>query len=536
MDPNAMEAKIAKTEQSIKKLEKHLTNRTCPISLQYSAKPNITPDIIFHREVRVIKQRAQRSLVQALTSFHKRRLESQRKRASSVLSASTNKHVNRQPLKRMHSSNIVNNNDEIASLRNDVPDLKELINTLVNKNDGCYNSVFSDSKNPVFHNSKSKTKTTRRKERRITLKSRRSTKERETNEKFLNNLSDNQLTDSQVSVLSKGLKFIPTPVTIETIIRRQLLRDFEQFARRMRLQYIFHGQNNEPHPFLVKSNWMPPVQPSVALESYLENVKAQLAEITVTKPRNNLSRDEIMAIFELKNNSAINLKKADKGTTTVIMNKTEQIKEAQVQLDNRDHYKPLKTPIVKNTQEKVNKIINRMHRGKHIDDMTKKWFIQTPYPPRIPIFYTLTKIHKPIPVGRPIISGFDGPTERISSFVDTLPQPIAQTQLSYIKDTTDFINFLEKTKIGQDTILVSMDVSSLYTNILQEEGMNIVCKAYEKFHKHNTPIPTHYLREMLGLILNENSFQFNGGNFLQTHGTAMGTKMAVFCQYFHGGN
>ena len=32
---------------------------------------------------------------------------------------------------------------------------------------------------------------------------------------------------------------------------------------------------------------------------------------------------------------------------------------------------------------------------------------------------------------------------------------------------------------------------------------------------------------MLGLILNENSFQFNGENYLQTHGTAMGTKMAV---------
>ena len=44
---------------------------------------------------------------------------------------------------------------------------------------------------------------------------------------------------------------------------------------------------------------------------------------------------------------------------------------------------------------------------------------------------------------------------------------------------------------------------------------------------HNPPIPTRYLREMLGLILKENSFQFNGENYLQTHGTAMGTKMAV---------
>ena len=29
------------------------------------------------------------------------------------------------------------------------------------------------------------------------------------------------------------------------------------------------------------------------------------------------------------------------------------------------------------------------------------------------------------------------------------------------------------------------------------------------------------------LILQENSFQFNGKNYLQIHGTAMGTKMAV---------
>jgi len=55
------------------------------------------------------------------------------------------------------------------------------------------------------------------------------------------------------------------------------LKDFDHFARRMRLQYIFHGEDNEPHPFHVKSNWIPPVQQSVAHESYLEEVKVQLA-------------------------------------------------------------------------------------------------------------------------------------------------------------------------------------------------------------------------------------------------------------------
>ena len=57
----------------------------------------------------------------------------------------------------------------------------------------------------------------------MTLKHRRSAQERETNEKSLKNLSDYHLNDNQVSVLSKGLKFIQTPVTNESIIRRQLL-------------------------------------------------------------------------------------------------------------------------------------------------------------------------------------------------------------------------------------------------------------------------------------------------------------------------
>ena len=73
--------------------------------------------------------------------------------------------------------------------------------------------------------------------------------------------------------------------------------------------------------------------------------------------------------------------------------------------------------------------------------------------------------------GGSIISGCDGPSERISFFEETLLQPIAQP--SYIKDTTDFINFIEKTKSGKNTILVAMDVSRLYTNIPPEEGIEI---------------------------------------------------------------
>ena len=67
--------------------------------------------------------------------------------------------------------------------------------------------------------------------------------------------------------------------------------------------------------------------------------------------------------------------------------------------------------------------------------------------------------------------------------LDKIIQPIAQKQKSYLKDTTDFVNFIERTTLPKDVILVSMDVTSLYTNIPQEEGINIVCTAYENFYR-----------------------------------------------------
>ena len=48
-----------------------------------------------------------------------------------------------------------------------------------------------------------------------------------------------------------------------------------------------------------------------------------------------------------------------------------------------------------------------------------------------------------------------------------------------------------------------MDVTSLYTIIPQEEGINTVCEAYKEFYQKNPPIPSRYLRQMLSLILQE---------------------------------
>ena len=212
----------------------------------------------------------------------------------------------------------------------------------------------------------------------------------------------------------------------------------------------------------------------------------------------NLSRKESKELHVLQQSKDLNFKKADKGSTLVVMDKNDKTQEGQVQINDLENYRPLDKHIAKETHMKVSRLISKLHRGAYIDDMTRKWLSQTPNPPWIPEFYTLTKIHKPYS-GRKTnyLRLQTGLQNIISAFVDTLLQPISISQASYLKDTTDFINFIEKTKVNKQTFLVSMDVTSLYTNIPQEEGITTVCRAYENFHRNNPPMPTQYLKEML---------------------------------------
>ena len=92
--------------------------------------------------------------------------------------------------------------------------------------------------------------------------------------------------------------------------------------------------------------WQPPVQNSVALENYLEGTKVELAMAVFHPQMDNISANERNAMSALKRNSKINLKKVDKGTTTVILDTAQKIDEGLQQLSNDKFYKPLPCPIV----------------------------------------------------------------------------------------------------------------------------------------------------------------------------------------------
>ncbi|CAH2283435.1 Hypothetical predicted protein, partial [Pelobates cultripes] len=81
--------------------------------------------------------------------------------------------------------------------------------------------------------------------------------------------------------------------------------------------------------------------------------------------------------------------------------------------------------------------------------------------------------HKSGNAGRPIITGMETLTEQISGLVENTLKPLFTNINSFIKDTTDFLNKLSQiTDLPVNTILVTMDVESLYSNIPHTDGIN----------------------------------------------------------------
>ena len=75
-----------------------------------------------------------------------------------------------------------------------------------------------------------------------------------------------------------------------------------------------------------------------------------------------------------------------------------------------------------------------------------------------------------------------------------------------------------------NTSLVTMDVTSLYTNIPHSDGIE-ACKETRESRSVKVS-PTDCLVTMFTMVLKKNNFTFNGDHYLQINGTAMGTKMA----------
>ncbi|XP_063415986.1 uncharacterized protein LOC134697633 [Mytilus trossulus] len=369
-------------------------------------------------------------------------------------------------------------------------------------------------------------------------------------DKLVVNLSSIELTTSEEKLLSKGLNFCPAPATVNNL---QLETDVEAFARRLRLKEHFNrqqkiflkeaGMNESDYEsdegdicipkFKKKSTWNPPKSKNDNLESFITSVKAEVRSSISGKQVRNISKSESQAMINLKDRDEIVIKQADKGSAVVVMNKADYIEEGNRQLSNAKFYKELTCDPTKEINKKINDALSEMNKDKQIDDDTYD-YLRPDETCTAGRFYLLPKLHKEGIPGRPIVSANGHPTEKISEFVDYHLRPHVQQLPSHIQDTTDYLKKMNSlSPLPNNTILVSMDVCSLYTNIPKDEGI-AACEKVWNTRKDKHP-QTDCLVQLLKLVLENNNFIFNDKHFLQIDGTSMGTKMAPsFANIFMG--
>ena len=76
----AIQDRIRKSESAIKKLKQHMTKKTCPNTLRYNVRAKIRPDEDFKKDFASIRKQAEQKLLEALTRFQYRNIESNQKK------------------------------------------------------------------------------------------------------------------------------------------------------------------------------------------------------------------------------------------------------------------------------------------------------------------------------------------------------------------------------------------------------------------------------------------------------------------------
>ncbi len=100
-------------------------------------------------------------------------------------------------------------------------------------------------------------------------------------------------------------------------------------------------------------------------------------------------------------------------------------------------------------------------------------------------------------------------------------KPQSHSLLDLHQDTGDFINKLEATQLEENDMLVTIDVSALYTSIPHEEGLS----AIHDWMIYNQ-VDAAKVRDLARMVLTKNNFKFNNKTYSQVQGTAIGTRMA----------
>ena len=248
-------------------------------------------------------------------------------------------------------------------------------------------------------------------------------------------LSSRVLTPAEMSLLSKGLSFCPTPKEVDMFA---LKKDMFDFVRRLRLKEYYCGDESvdgdfsDQPVFRKRSTWCPERNMDAIFETYVSLLEKKiLSQDLSIRCHRNLFKNEQEAFENLTRYDDIIVKPDDNGSAVVVMYRARYVGEAMRQLGDEDVYLPLSHDPTADMVDIINERVRRLHSDGYISDSTLQ-FLLINCNARAGRFHLLPKIHKENIPRRPVISGCNTPTEKISTFVD---HQLKHLGLPYVQKT-----------------------------------------------------------------------------------------------------
>ena len=137
----------------------------------------------------------------------------------------------------------------------------------------------------------------------------------------------------------------------------------------------------------------------------------------------------------------------------------------------------------------------------------------------------LPKIHKPDVPLRPIISLINSPTHFLAKVIYDELKAAIKTPSSHINNSFEFKSKIESLKIDRDCVLLSLDVTSLFTNV----PCDLVIKSLERRIidiRNKCKIPFDDIIKYTKFMFDNTFFIFNDNFYKQIFGTPMGSPIS----------
>ena len=170
---------------------------------------------------------------------------------------------------------------------------------------------------------------------------------------------------------------------------------------------MWHFRNDEKpfhyDKFRPKSTFNPRNKDTI-FEIYLSCLEKSLLDIDISSKRfNNLTKEERNALHNLRDDTTIIIKGADKGSAVVVWDREDYLKEAYKQIENKDVYEKFQNDsgILINT---IMRALEKIRIRGDLPNGTLSYFLVKD--PKFARFYLLFKIQKRLSnvPGRPVIS------------------------------------------------------------------------------------------------------------------------------------